>query len=633
MAPTLSPDGTVIDDGSQPFAGPPPFVGPRQPPNVADLSALSGTRMGPPIPTALPVNVPPPPAPSPSAAPAQAPDVVPRFLFDYARRSGALTRAPAISAASPEEQAQVRAPGYLEASNDPNTGMPSIANPGLTKLGKVLTLLRGAGMGFMAGAGQPNISRGFLAGNQFFNQEAQQNQEIQQRAQAMEQARQNQYVQMHGVHQYIYTRDPKTGDFMQQGVDVMGNPVTKQMPYAPKNPNRTPISIIDPADAAGAATGIPTMPLKTAWEDKFLGGIFDDNGERIPNAQKFESAIYNKATPAAGSAADVALAQAGKKPAANSRVYNGKTYSTPQDAQAAWGNAMQMAKIPGEPITAEMAEEFGLPTQFIGYKMKPTDVAALRRSQVFENVPVQTGEGEVIVNRRTATATLVKDANGKPTTPTAWAGLREVPDPNNAGLTKVLPGYSTIGMQGMGSAGFTVPRTIAEREVPTKGGDMRMAFGTMIDHANLLRQAAAALHTYGPDSQQVRGLENRFQNEFGSSGPITAEAIADAYKGEVSSVINKGHITDKGNEKVAHTLDPTHQNYDTIDSVLRAYQSLAQSKMNQLDLQEQRAAQRVRPQAAPQGGGGGATPPAGAQFFNGQPYTQQSDGSWKRWKP
>lgn len=587
MAPTLAPDGTVIDDGSQPFAGTSGLA-----PVIADPTAAS--RPAPSL-----TNVPAPPDQTTTAAPQTAPDVMPKFLFDYARRGTAMTKAPAVAAASPEEQAQVQAPGYWRTSSDPNTGMPSIANPNLTKLGKVLTILRAAGMGFAAGAGQPNMSRAFLGATQYWDQQAQANQAIQQRAQAMQQAAQNQYVQMHGIHQMIYTRDPNTGDLMQQGIDVMGNPVTKQMPYAPKNPNRTPITIYDPTDPTGTR-------LKTAMEDKFLGGIYDqDTGERIPNAQKFESAVYNKETPAAGSAAQVALAQAGNRPAPGSTQYNGKNYSTPQDAQAAWGLAMQMARIPGEPISPQLAQELQLPSEFIGYKIKPTDLAALRRSQVFRNIPVQTADGEVIVDRQTGTAQLVRFPDGSPTKPVAWAGLREIPDPNNPGLTRVVPGTAAIGQQGMGSAGFTVPKAAAEAEVVKDVGSMRMAFNTMIDHANLLRQAAAALNYYGPDSQQVRGLENRFRNEFGGAGPITAQAIADAYGGEVTNVINKGHITDKGNERVEHTLDPTRQNFETIDSVLRAYQSLAQSKLNQLDLQQQRARQGVLPQKTPQGGGGG----------------------------
>lgn len=162
-----------------------------------------------------------------------------------------------------------------------------------------------------------------------------------------------------------------------------------------------------------------------------------------------------------------------------------------------------------------------------------------------------------------------------------------VVDPNDPGYA-----YYTTAAEAMRNhlpspmgAGTVAAKSEARSEVPTKVGDQKVAFGTMIAHAQLLRDAARALNN--GDSQTLSGLQNRFKNEFGWSGPVTSEAIADAYKGEVSNVINKGHITDAGNEKVAHTLDPTRQNYSTIDSVLSAYQSLAQSKLDQLNKQVQ----------------------------------------------
>jgi hypothetical protein len=157
-----------------------------------------------------------------------------------------------------------------------------------------------------------------------------------------------------------------------------------------------------------------------------------------------------------------------------------------------------------------------------------------------------------------------------------------VVDPNDPGYA-----YYTTAAEAMSQhlpspqgAGTVAAKTEARSEVPTKVGDLKVAYGTMIAHAQLLRQAAKALNN--GDVQALAGLKNQFKNQFGYAGPITSEAIADAYKGEVSNVINKGHITDTGNEKVAHTLDPTHQNYKTLDSVLGAYESLAQSKQDQL---------------------------------------------------
>jgi hypothetical protein len=128
----------------------------------------------------------------------------------------------------------------------------------------------------------------------------------------------------------------------------------------------------------------------------------------------------------------------------------------------------------------------------------------------------------------------------------------------------------------------------------------------MIQHADLLRKAAQALGQ--GDVQALNGLKSAFKNQFGYSGPITAAAIADAYKGEVSNVINKGHITDKGNEKVEHTLDPTRQSPQQLEAVISAYQSLAQSKMNMLNQQEQGAIRKAQP--------GGNAAPAATHRFN-----------------
>jgi hypothetical protein len=164
-----------------------------------------------------------------------------------------------------------------------------------------------------------------------------------------------------------------------------------------------------------------------------------------------------------------------------------------------------------------------------------------------------------------------------------------VVDPNDPGYAYFTSAANAMNQNlpsPMG-AGTQAAKVEARSEVPTKIGDQKVAFTTMIQHAQLLRNAAKALNN--GDMQTLNGLENAFKNEFGYSGPITAAAIADAYKGEVSNVINKGHITDTGNEKIAHTLDPTHQNYKTIDSVLGAYQALAQSKMNMLNQQAQSA--------------------------------------------
>jgi hypothetical protein len=166
----------------------------------------------------------------------------------------------------------------------------------------------------------------------------------------------------------------------------------------------------------------------------------------------------------------------------------------------------------------------------------------------------------------------------------------------------------STGAAGPQSASVQVPRQAMKAAVPTKIGDLNVAFDTMDQHATLLRQAVHALAN--GDMQTLNGLQNKFKNEFGSSGPITASAIADAYKGEVSNVINKGHITDQGNEKIAHTLDPNRQNYSQMDSVLGAYQALARSKMSMLNKQTTKAVSASQPNK-PAAKGASANDPLG----------------------
>lgn len=173
-------------------------------------------------------------------------------------------------------------------------------------------------------------------------------------------------------------------------------------------------------------------------------------------------------------------------------------------------------------------------------------------------------------------------------------------DPNNPGnVTLMKKGQAAAQNVSLPASATTqAAKTEARSEVPTKIGDQKVAFNTMIQHADLLRAAARALNN--GENQTLAGLENRFKNEFGYSGPITAQAIADAYGGEVTNVIAKGHITDKEMEKTSKTLDPLKQNYETVDKVLTAYQALAQSKMNMLN--QQANAAKGGGTAAPRGG-------------------------------
>lgn len=240
--------------------------------------------------------------------------------------------------------------------------------------------------------------------------------------------------------------------------------------------------------------------------------------------------------------------------------------------------AAQMGLGPVADVPQDLQDQFGLPAKLPLKMLNQAESAANKPLTV-----VSGADDSFAVNKQTGQKRALGVGSGR--IAATLARPVQVADPNNPGnVTYESAGKAmSTGAMAPSSAATSAAKSEAKSEVPTKIGDQKVAFNTMIQHAQLLRQAAAALNN--GDVQALAGLKNSFKNQFGYSGPITAEAIADAYKGEVSNVINKGHITDAGNEKVAHTLDPAHQNYQTIDSVLGAYQSLAQSKLNMLNQQ------------------------------------------------
>jgi hypothetical protein len=281
------------------------------------------------------------------------------------------------------------------------------------------------------------------------------------------------------------------------------------------------------------------------------------------------------------------------------------------DTQAGGG---QGGLVPGTEqgivITPEIAQDYKLPEAFIGKPMSLQNLASVQRSSVFENIPQMTAEGPIVVNRRTAQATPVSGPGGQRYGPSGLAMPKEVADVNNPGETVLVPAGQSFGKPGTGSASIQTPRAAARAEVPTRIGDQRVAFTTMIQHAELLREAARALNN--GDVQTLAGLKNAFKNEFGYAGPITAQAIADAYGGEVTNVIAKGHITDAEMAKTGKTLNPAKQNFETVNGVLNAYQALAQSKMNMLDQQKQAAVDKSQPNKSK-----AYIPPSGAPTATG----------------
>lgn len=334
--------------------------------------------------------------------------------------------------------------------------------------------------------------------------------------------------------------------------------------------------------AQSAMVPTPYGPLPAALAKVMFPALIN-SGSRERVAQTAATSRENVADTAARSREAVAGVNKRFVPVQGVGLYDTQTKAmVPNTAQ-------------GITITPELAQKYQLPDEYVGKPLSLQNLASIQRSSVFENTPEMTAEGPIVINRRTSTATPVTGPGGQRYSPTVLAGPQQIADPNNPGQTTFVTKGKAIasGAAGPQSASVQVPKTAMKAEVPTKIGDQKVAFTTMIQHAELLREAAKALNN--GDVQTLAGLKNAFKNEFGYAGPITANAIADAYKGEVSNVINKGHITDQGNEKIAHTLDPSKQNYATMDSVLGAYQSLAQSKMNMLNKQEQNAVNQSQP--------------------------------------
>lgn len=248
------------------------------------------------------------------------------------------------------------------------------------------------------------------------------------------------------------------------------------------------------------------------------------------------------------------------------------------------------------PLTAEEAQVLGKqPGERVPLKLKNTASEIAVRGLA----TVNTEEGVFERNRNTGSMTRLGSnprmmfAPGEQFVPVAA-------DPNDPGKVTLMK-KGKAAAQGVSlpqGAATTAAKAEARSEVPTKIGDQKVAFNTMIAHADLLRKAVQALGN--GDVQALAGLKNEFKNAFGYSGPITAQAIADAYGGEVTNVIAKGHITDKEMGKTSKTINPMKQNYATMDSVLSAYQALAQSKMNML-VQQANAARGGRQQGMPSG--------------------------------
>lgn len=245
-------------------------------------------------------------------------------------------------------------------------------------------------------------------------------------------------------------------------------------------------------------------------------------------------------------------------------------------------------------ITPDIAQDYGLPASFVGKPMTLSGFSSLENAQRFNEQPVEGEAGPALVNRNPASpkfGTVTPLGLGNPSLGRAV----QVGDVNNPGQTK----YSTAGQAiasgapGAQSASVQVPKTAMRSEVPTKIGDLKLAFTTAMQHADLLQQALGALQN--GDTRALNSLKNTFATQFGSAAPTNFQAIANAYTREITKMLASGHLTDAEIGSAGATI-PQNASPQQVMGALNAYRSLAQSKMNMLNQQKSNAIQQSQPQ-------------------------------------
>lgn len=241
----------------------------------------------------------------------------------------------------------------------------------------------------------------------------------------------------------------------------------------------------------------------------------------------------------------------------------------------------------GVTITPEIAKDYQLPDEFIGKPMNVGQLASLERSMNQQTTTVQGAAGPALVEKAGPQKGQTTQLGlGSPAVAAAQARpVQAALDPNNPGALQYTTAGNAIktGAAAPGSASVAAAKTAAKSEVPTNVGNQKVAFTTAIQHADLLKSAISALGN--GDQQTLNSLKNRFKAEFGVSGPVTAEAISDAYGREVTSILSKGHMTDSEIGTVGKTLNVNRQSPQQSLAVINAYRALAQSKMNMLQQQ------------------------------------------------
>ena len=153
---------------------------------------------------------------------------------------------------------------------------------------------------------------------------------------------------------------------------------------------------------------------------------------------------------------------------------------------------------------------------------------------------------------------------------------------------------------------FGLEADAAKKARSGQWADTRLAYNTAMDHADQLLAASNALKN--GDVQKLNQLKNYFATQFGSSGPVTAQAIANAYNHEVTSVVAKGHMTDAEVAQGHGTLDVNSASPEQIAGVAQAYKNLMSSKRDELDkIIKGTAGNKANSVMNVQSGGGGKT--------------------------
>jgi len=227
--------------------------------------------------------------------------------------------APTIPGINPSAPAP---PSYADASTGP-TGMASAMSPSLTKLGKLFTVLRAAGMGAAAGSGQQTFGGGMMAAQENANQQAQTNMALRTQAanlQLLPFLRQQQIQQTQATIEQkraaalqSIARARKLGAPSKPG-EVDGRMLT----YFPESPNADENGYVD-LGAAGTKPKTVVMGDRTMQWDA-PNENWKDVGAAPTKQSTSHAEIY---------------AQLGDKP--TTPAYNNKNYGTTRAAQAAWG--------------------------------------------------------------------------------------------------------------------------------------------------------------------------------------------------------------------------------------------------------------------------------------------------------